>query len=134
MMGTLPVSGECHSAMSNILQGLKGVIQIKDDIILHGKGQEHEDNLRACLTRLYEYGIRLRREKCKLGRPEIMWFGHIFSKQGMSPDPPTSKEEVKSFLQIVQFVAAYMQTDKGISHQDVTAPLRALTRLNARFD
>ena len=66
--------------MSNILQGLKGVIQIKDDIIVHGKGQEHDENLMACLTRLYEMGIRLRREKCKLGQSEIMWFGHIFSK------------------------------------------------------
>ena len=48
-----------------------------------------------------------------------MWFGHIYFKQGMSPDPakvehirawpaPTSKDEVKSFLQTVQFVAQFI--------------------------
>ena len=31
VMGTPPASGECHAAMANILDGLKGVIVIKDD-------------------------------------------------------------------------------------------------------
>ena len=119
VMGTPPASGKCHAAMANILQELRGVIVIKDDILVHGVGQEHDESLRACLKRLYERGIRLRREKCKLGQQAVMWFGHIYSKQGMSPDPakvehirawpaPTSKDEVKSFLQTVQFVAQFI--------------------------
>ena len=74
-----------------------------------------------------------------------MWFGHIFSKQGMLPDPakvahikawpaPKTKEEVKSFLQTVQFVAAYMRSEGGTPHSDVTAPLRALTHHNTKFE
>ena len=74
-----------------------------------------------------------------------MWFGHIYSKQGMSPDPakvehikvwpaPKFKEEVKSFLQTVQFVAQYMRSGKGRPHADVMAPLRYLTRHNIHFD
>ena len=59
VMGTPPASGECHNAMAFILQGLKGVVQIKDDIVVHGKGREHNLNLRALLKRLHEYGIRL---------------------------------------------------------------------------
>ena len=86
-MGTPLAWGECHAAMAKILSGLKGVIVTKDDILVHGEGQEHDDNLDACLERLYESGIRLRRQKCKLGKQAIMWFGHIYSKQGMSPDP-----------------------------------------------
>ena len=113
VMGTPPASGECHAAMSTILHGLKGVIVIKDDILVHGKGQEHDENLNTCLQRLYEYGIRLRREKCKMGQQAVVWFGHIYSKQGMLADPtkvehikawtaPKTKAEVKSFLQTVQ--------------------------------
>ena len=144
-MGTPPASGECHAKMSTILEGLEGILVIKDDIVVHGKGQQHDKNLEACLTRLYEYGIRLRREKCKLGQQAIMWFGHIFTKQGMSPDPAKvkhikdwpalkSKEEVKSFLQMVQFVAQYMRSDKGTPHADVTAPLRHLTKHQVHFE
>ena len=43
VMGTPPASGECHNAMVFILQGLKGVVQIKDDIVVHGEGREHDD-------------------------------------------------------------------------------------------
>ena len=110
----------------------------------HGKGQKHDKNLDACLARLYENGIRLRREKCKLGKQSVMWFGHIYSKQGMSPDPakvdhikawpaPKTKEEVKSFLQTVQFVAQYRKRDGGAPHSSVTAPLRYLTRQHVPF-
>ena len=74
-----------------------------------------------------------------------MWFGHIFSRQGMSPDPakvahikawpaPQSKDEVKSFLQTVQFVAAFMRSERGTPHSDVTGPLWALTRHNVKFE
>ena len=126
-MGAPPASGECHVAMAKILSRLKGVIVIKDDILVHGKGKEHDENLDPCLQRLQERGIRLRREKCKLGQQSVMWFGHIYSKQGMSPDPakvdhikawpaPKMKEEVKSFLQTVQFVAQYMRCDRGTPH------------------
>ena len=74
----------------------------------------------------------------------MTWFGHIFTKQVMSADPAKvehikawpatqNKEEVKSFLQTVQFVAAYMRKEGGTPHADVTAPLRKLTRLHERF-
>ena len=50
----------------------------------------------------------------------MIFFGHVFSKEGMSPDPekvehikswpePQDKSKVKSFLQTVQFVAPYMR-------------------------
>ena len=63
----------------------------------------------------------------------------------MSPDPakvkhikawpaPKSKDEVKSFLQTVQFVAQFMRSEQGGPHLDVTAPLRYLTRQHVRFE
>ena len=128
VMGTPPASGECHAVMSKILEGLDGVIVIKDDILVHSEGEAHDRNLDACLDRLYKFSIRLRREKCKLGKQAVTWFGHIFSKQGMSADPakvehiqawkaPKDKAEVKSFLQTVQFVAQYMRDDRTQTSQ-----------------
>ena len=43
------------------------------------------------------------------------------------------QKEVKSFLQTVQFVTQYMRSKKGSPHSDITAQLRALTSLHARF-
>lgn len=62
----------------------------------------------------------------------------------MSPDPakvkhikawsaPTSKNEVKLFLQTVQFVAPFMRREKGKMHADVIAPLRQLTKNHVKF-
>ena len=53
VIGTPPASGECHAAMAKILSGLPGVIVIKDNILIHGKGNQHDINLEACLQRLH---------------------------------------------------------------------------------
>ena len=38
VMGTPAASGECHKKIGEIVKGLEGVIQIKDDVIVHGEG------------------------------------------------------------------------------------------------
>ena len=77
-MGTPPASGECHTRLAGILTGLEGVVRIKD---YHGRGREHDGRLRAVLQRFKDFDITLRRVKCQLGKPEVKWFGNIFSKQ-----------------------------------------------------
>ena len=78
VQGVASGSSECHEKLRRILEGLEGVVQIKDDIIVHGKGREHDQ-----LTRLEKFNITLRREKCELGKQEVKWFGHIFNNQWM---------------------------------------------------
>ena len=138
VMGTPPASAECHSKLAKVLEGLEGVVQIKDDLVIYGKGRQHDERLRKVLQRCMDFGLTLRKEKCKLGQPEVLWFGFVFSKQGMSPDPskvaiikdwpaPKDKAEVKSFLQTVQFCSGFMRPDTGETYSDITKPLRELT-------
>ena len=79
-----------------------------------------------------------------LAQSYVKWFGHMFSAQGMSPDPdkvdnikmwpePKDKSEVKSFLQTVQFCAPYMRMQGTETYSDVTSPLRKLTRHGTHF-
>ena len=144
VMGTGPASSECHENIRKILDGLEGVQQIKDDLVVHGKGQQHDLRLEAVLKRLQEFNLTLRFEKCQFGVPEVTWFGNVFSKQGMSPDPektrdikewkaPEDKSEVKSFLQTVQFCQPFMRPGGGRTYAKVTAPLRQLTAKNVKF-
>ena len=144
VMGTPPASGECHTKLAAIISGLEGVCQIKDDIVVHGKQEQHDERLEKVFQRLMKYKLTLRPEKCKLGKPEVRWFGNIYSKQGMSPDPekvedikawtaPKDKSEVKSFLQTIQFVSTYMRVGAEETYADITLPLRKLTGKGVRF-
>ena len=59
------------------MESLPGIQQINDDIVVHGKGEEHDMRLNALVERLEEYNITLRKEKCKFGRSEVKLFGHL---------------------------------------------------------
>ena len=87
VMGTPPASPECHGKMEMILRGLEGCCQIKNDVLIYGKGEEHDKRLEAVLQRFKEYGLTLNTGKCEIGKREAEWFGHMFSKTGMSADP-----------------------------------------------
>ena len=73
--------------MEQILRGLEGCAQIKDDVVVYGKGKQHDKRLVAVLERFRKYGLTLNKVKCEFGRPQIEWFGHMFTKDGMSADP-----------------------------------------------
>ena len=121
------------------------VEQIQDDILIHGKGAQHDERLIQVLKRLRERGITLREEKCCWGQPSVKWFGMQFSCQGMSIDPekteairnlppPTDPKGLKSFLHMVQFNLKFLhpaELDKqttAINYQQLVAPLRALDK------
>ena len=117
-----------------MLHGLKGVKNISDDIIVYGTSTEdHDENLRAVLTRIQEFNVILNKEKCRFSQPSVTFYGHVFGKNAITADankisavinasPPTSISEVCSFLGMAQYVSRF------IPHfAKITAPLRKLT-------
>ena len=145
VMGTHSGSSELQERVRVIVKGLQGVAQIKDDVVIHGPGAEHDTRLRLFLARIQEHGLTLRKEKCKFGVTEVLWFGHVYDKDGMSVDPakvqiikdwsrPKDKAGVKSFLQTVQFCQVFMRPGQGRTYSDVTLPLRKLTAKSVRFE
>ena len=145
VMGTSPASSEIQKKIRKIIQSCPSAIHIKDDIIVYGVGKGHDRSLEKVLSVLQDNGLTLRPDKCELGKPEIIWFGNVFSKYGMSPDPekcavvnqwsaPKSTAEVKSFLQTAQFNAKFLTGKPGEpSYPELTQPLRSLTKKYARF-
>ena len=142
--GASPASDMFHNLIASALNGLDGCVSIHDNILVWGRTpQEHADNLDACLTRLEERGLTLRREKCNLGKTSVSWFGWIFSSSGMSADPrkldavraagrPRDSDDVRSFLQACQYNAKFMVASDQ-AYSQMTHPLRVLTHKNARF-
>ena len=112
--------------------------------MVHGRTEEeHKQGLIDLLDRCLAEGITLSMVKTTLSQDEILWFGHLFGRDGVRADPakvqklkekgaPTTQEEVRSFLQAAQFNARFMwDTDQAYSH--ITAPLRKLLGKNVVF-
>ena len=67
---------------------IPGAKNIHDDIVIFGKKkQEHDLALSTCLHRLTDIGLTLRKKKCTFLQTEVYFFGHIYSKNGITPDP-----------------------------------------------
>ena len=72
--------------MSQVLQGIPGVVYFIDDILVTGHTrQEHEANLRRVLDRIREYGLHLKKSKCLFFQKELEFLGHLISKNGVKP-------------------------------------------------
>ena len=71
-----------------ILQGLSGVINVSDDILVHVKNKrEHDKNLELVLKRLNFKGVTLNKQKCQFNLDSINNFGYVFNKSGVMADP-----------------------------------------------
>ena len=122
------------------LQGIKGVKNIADDILVFGSTRdEHDRALEACLKRLSEKGLVLNSSKCSFLQTELSFFGQIFSEKGTQPDPkraedlanatvPTNIQEVRSLLGMANYSAKYIP-----NFATITDPLRELTKKNSNF-
>ena len=91
VMGTSPESSEIQRCIRETISTCKNAISIKDDILIFGQGQDHDQHLKEILTILQDKGLTLCCEKCFLGQPEVRWFGNIYSKDEMSPNPEKCK-------------------------------------------
>ena len=55
VMGTHSGSSELHKRITVIIKGLEGMVQIKEDIVIHGKGKTHDERLKQFLARLEKH-------------------------------------------------------------------------------
>ena len=138
--------GVCSPAekFQNIIQsalgGLKGVMNISDDILVWGVTEtDHEANLRACLECLRQKNLTLKREKCGYFMCKISFFRHVFSADGCSPDPakaaaiadapkPESKDEVSSLLGMASYCSRFI-----LNLATVSEPLHDLSKGNTKW-
>ena len=117
----LNVSQDIFQArMDEILEDLQGVVGIHDDVCVHGKTQEeHDRNLKALMDRAAKCGLVFNSEKCDISKPEISFFGNVYSADGIRPDPekvkaiknmpvPNNKEDLQRFLGVMTYMANFM--------------------------
>ena len=111
-----------------------------DDILIYSPDLDtHAQHVRLVLTKLREYGLYAKYEKCVFEQPSVEFLGYIITCDGISMDqrkvaaiqewqPPTRVRDVQSFLGFANF---YRRFIKGFS--SIVQPLVALTRKDRPF-
>ena len=119
--GTSAATEVFHEEIKKLLSGVKGVINIHDDILIAAKSKtEHNYILKQTLQILKDNNVTLNKRKCIFGKAQINFFGLVFSEKGVLPDPekvkslqeadpPTTKSELKSFLGMVNFSSIFIK-------------------------
>ena len=101
-----------------------------DDIILFGRSEdEHIATLREVFSRVRQARMKLKPQKCHLGKREVTFLGHRVSAEGIAPDPsntekvrqwpePQTAAEMLSFLGLcgyyMRFVPGYAEVSKPL--------------------
>ena len=96
-----------HAIQTVISDIKKNAQNVSDDIIILGRSQEeHAQALTKTLERLHESGLTINAKKCEFNKEKISFFGHVFSKEGISPDPEKVKalQEAKKKKMHLKFV------------------------------
>lgn len=74
--------------MNKILDGLKGVVCLMDDVLVFGSNQaEHDQRLITTLERTKAAGVTLNKDKCMFSVNSVKFLGHIVNKEGIRADP-----------------------------------------------
>ena len=106
--------------MEQILQGIPRVVVYLDDLLITGRNEaEHLDVLKQVLERLRQYGLRLKRSKCKLMQEKVEYLGYMIDKDGLhtvgdkiraikdTPQPQCTKQ-LRAFLGLVQYYGRFI--------------------------
>ena len=106
--------------VSEILQGIEGVICYFDDILCYSKTKEEHENLLAQVhKRLEEASLQLNAAKCEYRKSEITFLGHVIDANGCKPDPrkveaikdmsePKDTTELRRYLGMVNYLCRYI--------------------------
>ena len=128
--------------MDQVLTGIQGTDAFiyLDDIVIYGSSlEEHELKLERLMKRLREARLKLQPDKCEFLRPEVVYLGHVISKEGVRPDNkklvavrefprPRNIKNVRQFLGLAGY---YRRFIKGFS--DIAKPLTSLTKKDVPF-
>ena len=92
MFGIKTAPAIWQKQMDQALQGLEGVSCFYDDVKVQGGSfTETLNRLRAVFDRLRNYGIRLKKEKCKFFEKSIKYLGHVINEKGFHKDSDKTK-------------------------------------------
>ena len=119
--------------IQQVLEGSTGSLCQMDDILVHGKSDEHHDeHLEETLHKLQEANLTLNEEKCEFSKPSVEFLGSIVDSEGIRVNPkkveavtkmeaPKDQSELRRFLGMVNQLSKFQP-----QIAETTKPLRDL--------
>lgn len=113
----------------------------QDDLVVFGKNlNDHCKNLQDVFTRLRKVNLKLNPQKCDFLKKEILYLGHVVSKDGVLPDPekittiknypqPQNTEDVRRFVAFANYYRKFINNFAALAY-----PLNKLSRKNVIFN
>lgn len=127
--------------LNQALAGLKGVVCIADDIIIHGKNKiDHDENMNKFLMRCEQQNIKLNKNKTNLCVSSVTFMGHKITPAGLEVDEakvravsqfatPENVSQLRSFLGMVNFLAKFIPNMSETLH-----PLHNLLKKDVQWN
>ena len=87
-MGTVVAQDILQSKLDSIFIGMEGVTGIADDMVIAGRDEmEHDRIFLAFMEKCMSNNLTLNLEKIQLKQSQVSFYGHCWSKHGVTPDP-----------------------------------------------
>ncbi len=114
-------------------QNFQKIIIYLDDILVFGSTfEETLERLDMVLTRLANFNLKVKPEKCNLFHEQLRFLGHLVSRHGISPDPekisaitewkiPVTERELRGFLGLCGYYRRFVH-----GYSKIAAPLHKL--------
>ena len=111
-----------------------------DDLIIFSNGWEEQlFRLRLVFQRIRVSKLKLKPRKCHLFKEEVLYLGHLVSRDGISTDPgkiaavkdwprPTTVTEVRGYLGFCSYYRKFIE-----KFSEIASPLHALTGKDKKF-
>nr|XP_056718397.1 uncharacterized protein K02A2.6-like [Euleptes europaea] len=125
--GVSTAPGIFQNLMEDLLKGLPGVVPYFDDVLIAASSEDELlDRVRRVLRCFRDAGLTVKREKCQLGLPQVEFLGYLIDAEGIHPTPdkikaihnappPRSKQELQSFLGLLNFYHAFLPNKASVA-------------------
>jgi len=127
--------------VGDVIKDINNVMNVSDDIMVHGKDQaSHDKALHELLERLESVGFTANLDKCEFRKKSINFFGVNFSEKGMSPlsnrveafqkaARPETASELRSMLASANWSSRFIK-----NFATIVSPLRELAKPGQTFN